>query len=69
MPKVNGFELAERIRMDEQFKNLPMIALSSRYREADVKKGLACGFNLYLEKLNVDQLKDAIANQLGGFTG
>lgn len=66
MPIMNGFELAEKIRMEPKWKSIPMIALSTRFREADVKKGIEVGFNQYLEKLKADQLLEAIKNQLEG---
>ncbi len=66
MPNMNGFQFAENVRKDHQWNKIPMIALTTSFREADVKKGLECGFNQYLEKLKADQLVDAIKNQLGG---
>jgi two-component system chemotaxis sensor kinase CheA len=66
MPIMNGFELAEKIRNEPKWKKLPMIALSTRFREADIKKGLEVGFNQYLEKLKADQLVEAIKAQLEG---
>lgn len=66
MPHMNGFELAEKVRNEPNWKQIPMIALSTRYRETDVKRGLEAGFNQYLEKLKADQLVDAIKNQIEG---
>lgn len=60
MPNMTGYELAEAIRKEEAFKNLPMIALTTRFREDDVARGKQVGFNKYLEKLKSDQLVDAI---------
>jgi two-component system chemotaxis sensor kinase CheA len=66
MPNMNGFQLAEFVRKDAHWNKIPMIALTTRFREADVKKGLESGFNQYLEKLKADQLVEAIKTQLGG---
>jgi two-component system chemotaxis sensor kinase CheA len=66
MPNMNGFDLATNIRGDSQWGKIPMIALTTRFKEVDVQRGLACGFNQYLEKLKADQLVDAIRDQLGG---
>ena len=60
MPNLNGFDLATRIRADERWTKFPMIALTTRFRETDQERGVAVGFNRYLEKLNTDVLMDAI---------
>lgn len=66
MPNMNGFELATNVRKEPTLNKIPMIALTTRFKEADVQKGLESGFNQYLEKLKADQLVDAIKQQLGG---
>jgi len=66
MPNMNGFDFATAVRANAKWNQIPMIALTTRFRDADIKRGLACGFNQYLEKLKADQLIDAINNQLGG---
>lgn len=66
MPQMNGFEFARAVRADEQFKKIPMIALTTRFREADVKMGKEVGFNRYLEKLKSDELIEAIHEIIGG---
>lgn len=44
MPKMNGIELAQHIRASDQFKNIPIVMLTSRslkkHREAAVKAGV-----------------------------
>ena len=64
MPKVTGFELAEKVRSDSRFSALPLIALTTRFRDVDREKGKEVGFNYYLEKLKSDQLIDAIDDLL-----
>lgn len=65
MPNLNGFELAEKIREDSRYKNLPLIALTTRFRDADRERGVKVGFTKYLEKLRSDQLYEAITEILG----
>lgn len=60
MPKMNGLELARAIRTKKEFDNIPMIALTTRFKDSDIKKGIESGFNLYLEKLNEDKLISGI---------
>lgn len=64
MPKLTGFELAARVREDERFSQIPMIALTTRFREVDQEKGMQAGFNRYLEKLKSDELIVAIQDLL-----
>lgn len=66
MPNMNGFELAKTVRNDPNFANLPMIALTTRFKESDVHFGRECGFNRYLEKIKTDQLLEAIREEVGG---
>jgi two-component system chemotaxis sensor kinase CheA len=57
MPLVDGFELARRIRSRADFSSLPVIALTTRFRKADIQRGAEVGFTAYLEKFNADVLK------------
>jgi two-component system chemotaxis sensor kinase CheA len=60
MPKMNGFQLAQKIKANSEFSDIPMIALTTRMREADIEQGKLVGFTQYLEKLKSDQLIQAI---------
>jgi two-component system chemotaxis sensor kinase CheA len=66
MPKMNGFELAERIRQEQKFAQIPLIALTTRFREDDQARGKRVGFTEYLEKLKSDELIETINHLLGG---
>jgi two-component system chemotaxis sensor kinase CheA len=64
MPRLNGLELAERIRGDSRFKGLPIIALSAR-QELDIKeKARLVGINRYETKLDRERLCLAITDVL-----
>lgn len=60
MPNMNGFQLAREVRKIELLKKIPMIALTTKFRQRDIDEGREAGFNLYLEKLNPDKLLDGI---------
>ena len=60
MPKLNGFQLAEKVRASQSFSKMPMIALTTRNKESDVELGKKAGFNRYLEKLRADLLLEAV---------
>lgn len=52
LPKVNGFEVLEKIRLDAALHKIPIIILSNLAREGEVKKGLAGGAEEYIIKTN-----------------
>jgi two-component system chemotaxis sensor kinase CheA len=69
MPKVDGFELARAIRANRKFDNIPLVALTTRFKQSDIEQGEAAGFDLYLEKLSEDLLIEGIeklVKQRGG---
>jgi len=56
MPNMNGFDLTERIRKDEKFGKLPIIALTTLASAEDMAKGQAVGVNEYHIKLDKERL-------------
>jgi len=60
MPRMNGLELASRIRKDARFGQLPILALSSLASDEDIAKGKAAGVDDYQIKLDRDHLLDAL---------
>ncbi|MFK7736876.1 MAG: chemotaxis protein CheW [Pirellulaceae bacterium] len=60
MPNMNGFELCQRVRQMEQFKSLPIVALTSLSSEEDLQRGRDCGVDEYQVKLDADALFEAI---------
>lgn len=69
MPNLNGYELARAVRNTERFRSIPMIALTTRFRDVDIQEGRKAGFNAYLEKLNPEKLLNAIQELMGTKTG
>ncbi len=66
MPNMNGYDLVKNIRNQSEFNNVPIVALTTRFREDDIEKGLKLGFNKYLEKINTDELIDTVNLMLNG---
>lgn len=64
MPNMDGFELTSRIKKDERFSNLPVIALTSLAGEGDMAKGRAVGIDDYQIKLDREKLLETIKNYL-----
>lgn len=56
MPNMNGLEMARKIRADERFKNLPIIAVTSLAGDAAEKEGKDAGINDYLVKLDREKI-------------
>ena len=64
MPNMNGLELVTRIRADERYQHLPVVALTSLASEDDQKAGRELGFDEYLIKLDRDQLALTVTSYL-----
>jgi CheY-like chemotaxis protein len=50
MPKMNGFEVLQQIRLDTETAKTPVILLTSLTSEADIQRGLSDGANDYITK-------------------
>lgn len=50
MPNVDGFELIKTIRSNVEYKEIPIIILSSLSSTDEIEKGITCGANSYLIK-------------------
>lgn len=50
MPRMDGIEVLQAIRSDEQLKTLPVVMLTSSREEPDLKKCYALGVNAYVVK-------------------
>ncbi|ODS30585.1 MAG: two-component response regulator [Candidatus Scalindua rubra] len=50
LPKMDGYHFCRLVKFDARFKHIPVIIVSSKIQEADMKLGLACGGNEYITK-------------------
>jgi two-component system response regulator len=67
MPKVNGMEVLERIKSDDDVKATPVVILTSSKENPDIKKCYALGANSYIVKpVNFERFAEAIRS-LGYF--
>ncbi len=64
MPNMNGLEMTKKIREDERFKDLPVIAVTSLAGDAAEKKGRDVGINEYLIKLDREKVIACVAKYL-----
>lgn len=58
----SGFALVETLRNDARWSDLPIIAVSSRGTEKDLRECHAIGFSDYIDKYNRDGLLQALAD-------
>ena len=65
LPKVDGFEVLQRMRADERTKLVPVVILTSSKEERDMVNGYKLGANSYVRKpVDFTQFVEA-ARQLG----
>ena len=55
MPRMNGFELAAKIRSSREFADLPLVLVTSLDSREDRERGVEVGANAYIVKSSFDQ--------------
>jgi two-component system chemotaxis sensor kinase CheA len=55
MPRMNGFELAAKIRGDEKTGKMPIVLVTARESREDRERGIDVGANAYIVKSSFDQ--------------
>lgn len=60
MPYCTGFELTKKIKSSEQWRHLPVMALTALSGEQDRKKGIEVGIDEYQVKLDRDDVLSAL---------
>ena len=67
MPRMDGLEVLQRIRSEEELKRLPVVILSSSREESDLARSWDLGVNAYVVKpVDIDQFFNAVKT-LGTF--
>lgn len=67
LPGMDGYEVLKRLRQRKLTRNIPVIAISANAIPADIKKGLAAGFDDYITKpIDLKVLKQTVDDQLAG---
>lgn len=70
MPRVDGYEVCERLRADPTLKSVVIVMLTAKGREVEREKGMALGADLYITKPFstrevVQQVKEILATKPG----
>lgn len=50
LPKISGFDVCRKLKIDENFKNIPIIMLSAKFQPNDITFGKAMGADAYITK-------------------
>ncbi len=50
LPKINGFEVCQKLRADPRCRGMKIVMLTAKGRETEIAKGLALGADLYVTK-------------------
>lgn len=64
MPEIDGLMFARQLRASGSWSNLPLIALSGRSTEADVRSAKAAGYTDFVEKFDRDALLRSLRTHL-----
>ncbi len=68
LPRMDGFEVLEKLKKDKETKNIPIIVLTNLERVEDVDRAIELGATTYLVKANysldemVAKIKGALEN-------
>ncbi|MEA3359495.1 MAG: response regulator [Thermodesulfobacteriota bacterium] len=64
IPKIDGYEVTRRLKENDEFKNIPVIACTAHAMKGDMEDALAAGCDGYIPKpIDVRQL----SNQINSF--
>ncbi len=61
LPWINGFELAEMMKAHEDLKEIPLVFLSARTSDVDIKQGFNVGADDYIKKpFDIEHVKKVV---------
>ena len=61
LPWINGYELAELMKSHDDLKDIPLIFVSGRTSDADVKRGFAVGADDFIKKpFDIEKIKKTV---------
>lgn len=67
LPKLDGYEVAKRLKNMEEFQDIPIIAFTAHAMKGDREKVIVAGFEGYISKpINVRELPDQVKSFIRG---
>jgi two-component system chemotaxis sensor kinase CheA len=67
MPRMDGFQMVERIKQSDQYKNIPVVMVTALHKDEEKRRGIEVGAAAYIVKSTFDQTKliDTIVTLIG----
>jgi DNA-binding response OmpR family regulator len=66
MPKLDGYQVTERLRANDATRRMPIILLTARVQDGDIARGVEAGADDYVKKpFSTEQLRSRIQAALG----
>jgi two-component system cell cycle response regulator DivK len=67
IPKVDGYEVTRQLKGNEDFRDIPIVALTAHAMKGDREKFISVGFEGYISKpINVREFPEQIRSYLKG---
>ena len=66
LPKMNGLDVLQKIKMDERLRKIPVIMLSNMSKQGDIEKAKRLGAQKFMVKaaVSLDEIVTEVANQI-----
>ncbi len=67
IPKIDGYEVVKRLKSMEEFRDIPIVALTAHAMKGDREKFISRGFEGYISKpINIREFPEQVRNYLRG---
>ncbi len=68
LPKINGFDVCRKLKIDNKYKDIPIILLTAKFQKSDIEFGKAMGAEAYIVKpfepeMLIKKIKELLKNK------